>query len=135
MQFTGKLVNQTWEYSKKLNSRPNFGSPIVGLFIYQMLEIVARYHCMQFQGKCTILTQENGEKPHFGPKLDPNSGRQSYPPQKKIWLRQPLEIMGSYHHVQYQKKLMIQSSENSVTDGHKDRQTDGREWFHRPLSH
>ena len=57
------------------------------------------------------------------------------PPQKKIWLRQSLEIMGSYHHVQYQKKLMIQSSENSVTDGHKDRQTDGREWFHRPLSH
>ena len=27
----------------------------------------------------------------------------------KIWLRQSLDIMVSYHHVQYQKKLMIQS--------------------------
>ena len=28
--------------------------------------------------------------------------------------------MVSYHHVQYQKKLMIQSSENLVTDGQTD---------------
>ena len=34
----------------------------------------------------------------------------------KIWLRQSLDIMVSYHHVQYQKKLMIQSWENLVTD-------------------
>ena len=27
----------------------------------------------------------------------------------KIWLRQSLDIMVSYHHVQYQGKLMIQS--------------------------
>ena len=28
---------------------------------------------------------------------------------KKKWLRQSLKIMVSYHHVQYQKKLIIQS--------------------------
>ena len=27
----------------------------------------------------------------------------------KIWLRQSLDIMVSYYHVQYQKKLIIQS--------------------------
>ena len=32
--------------------------------------------------------------------------------------------MVSYHHVQHQKKLMIQSWENSVTDRRKDRRTD-----------
>ena len=43
-----------------------------------MLDIVAIYHCVRFQGKRMIQTQENGEKPHFrhdlGP-LGPNSGR------------------------------------------------------------
>ena len=43
-----------------------------------MLDIVASYHCMQLQGKLKIRTQENAEKPHFGPNLGPlgpNSGR------------------------------------------------------------
>ena len=34
-----------------------------------MLDIVASYHFMQFHGKLMIQTQENGEKPHFGPNL------------------------------------------------------------------
>ena len=34
-----------------------------------MFGIVASYHRMQFQGKLMIQTQENGEKPHFGPDL------------------------------------------------------------------
>ena len=41
----------------------------------------------------------------------------------KIWLHQSLDIMVSYHHVQYQKELMMQSWENFVTDGRTDRQT------------
>ena len=41
----------------------------------------------------------------------------------KIWLRQSLDLMLSYHHVQYQEKLMIQSWENLVTDGRTDRGT------------
>ena len=43
---------------------------------------------------------------------------------KKIWLRQSLN-MASYHHVQYQKKLiMIKSCENLVTDWWTERRTD-----------
>ena len=34
--------------------------------------------------------------------------------------------MATYHHVQYQKKLMIQSSENLVRDGLMDGQTEGQ---------
>ena len=37
--------------------------------------------------------------------------------------RQSLDIMVNYHHVQYQKKLMIQSWENLVTYGQTDRRT------------
>ena len=43
-----------------------------------MLDIVASYHCMEFHGKLTTQTQENGKKTNFGPDLDllgPNSGR------------------------------------------------------------
>ena len=84
-----------------------------------MLGIIASYHCMQFQGKLMIPTQENGKililaywawtqaKTYF----------------KKICLLQSLNIMVSYHHVQYQKKLMIQSWGNVVTDGWMEGQT------------
>ena len=43
-----------------------------------MLDIIATYHYVQFQGKLMIQIQENSEKPHFGPDLglmDPNLGR------------------------------------------------------------
>ena len=46
--------------------------------------------------------------PNFGP-FDPNSGHQNLFFPSKFWLRQSLDIMISYYHVQYQKKLMIQS--------------------------
>ena len=36
-----------------------------------MLEIVGSYHCLQFQEKRMIQTQENGKKPYFGPDLGP----------------------------------------------------------------
>ena len=39
------------------------GLPLLGL------DFVASYHSMQFQEKRTIKTQENGKKPHFGPKF------------------------------------------------------------------
>ena len=42
----------------------------------------------------------------------------------KIWVRQSLDVMVSYHHALYQKKLMIQSWENLVTDGRIDGQID-----------
>ena len=52
-----------------------------------MLDIVASYHYMQFQGKRMIQSQEIGIKPYFGHDLDelqPNF--EGY-------------IMVSYHHV------------------------------------
>ena len=51
----------------------------------------------------------------------------------KIWLRQSLDNMVIYRHVQYQEKLIIQSWENLVTDGRTGRLTDRRDWFHRTL--
>ena len=44
-----------------------------------MLDIVASYHCIQFQGKRMIQIQENGKIPHSGPNsgpLGPNSDGQ-----------------------------------------------------------
>ena len=77
------------------------------------------YHCMEFQGKPINKTWKNDKKPsfrtNFGP-FDTNSGRQKTF-FSKIWLFQSLYIMVSYHHVQYQKKLMIQSWQNLVTVG------------------
>ena len=46
-----------------------------------MLDIVIRYHHIQFQGKLKIQTQENGEKLHFELDLGllgPNWGRQIF---------------------------------------------------------
>ena len=86
----------------------------------------ASYHCMQIRGKLMKQTWENGKKPSFGTSwgpFDPNSGSQIYI-FWKIWLRQPLDVMVSYHHVQYQKNLMIQSWENLERDGRTDRQMD-----------
>ena len=45
-----------------------------------MLAIVSSYHRIQFQGRQTVYTQEDGKKPHFGSYLDllgPNSGCQA----------------------------------------------------------
>ena len=49
----------------------------------------------------------------------------------KIWLRHSLDVMVSYHHVQYQKKLMIRSWENLVTDRRTDRRTDKSDFIGR----
>ena len=70
-----------------------------------MLDIIASYHCMQFQGKQMKQTWENDSfSPNFGP-FGPNMAPQKVFP--KIWLRQSLDIQTSYHHVEYQEKLMI----------------------------
>ena len=51
-----------------------------------MLDIVASYHCMQYQGKQIIQTQKNGAKPHFEPDKSP-LGLNSCPKNifSKIW--------------------------------------------------
>ena len=74
------------------------------------------------------------EKPRFGPDLGtfgPNSGRQFF--FLKIWLRQSLDIMVSYHRIKYQKKTNDPILKNLLTEewmdggGRTHRRTDGRE--------
>ena len=102
-----------------------------------MLDIVASYHWMQFQGKLMNQTWENGKKPTiFGFDFGANLGHQNFV--SNIWFYQSLDIMVWYHHVQYPKKLMIQSWGNLVTDRWTDRQREGKmnrwtEWFRSTL--
>ena len=46
-------MNQTWENGKNPSFGPNLGPQffLCGSYLYQMLDIVESYHCMQFQGK------------------------------------------------------------------------------------
>ena len=66
MQFKRRQINQTWENAKKPNLGPNVGS--FGLqdffhefYLYEMLDIVASFHCMRSQGKPMTQAQENGK--------------------------------------------------------------------------
>ena len=136
IQFQVKLMNQTWENDNKPSFRPNFGpfGTNLGPKIFfkdltLMLDTAASYHCMQLEK----MAKKPCFRPDFGP-FGPNSSCQFFSP--KIWLCQSLNVMVSYHHVQYQKKLMIQSCKNLVMDRQTDRQTGigGQEWFHRKLS-
>ena len=61
-------MNLTEENGEKPNFGPNFG-PYPNFYLYQILDIVASYHCIQFQEKLLFQTQENGKKSHFGPDL------------------------------------------------------------------
>ena len=126
-------MNQTWENGQKPSFRTNFApyGPNLGLrnffpgFYLYMLDIVASYHCMQFQGKLKNQTWETGKKTLLLGLILAQIWATNFF-FSKIWLCQSLEIMVSYHHVQYQKKLMIQSWENLVMDGQTDRQTKKR---------
>ena len=87
---------------------PNLGPKnFVGKFyLYWMLEIVVTYNFMQFKRKLINQTWKNDKIPSFGPDLGPfvpNSGRENF--FSKIWLRQSQDIIVSYHHVQYQRKI------------------------------
>ena len=65
---------------------------------------------MQFQGKLMIQTEENDENLIFGLDLGLlglNLGHIFF--FSKNWLRQSLDVMVSYHHVQYQEHMIIQS--------------------------
>ena len=61
--------------------------------------MVASYHCMQFQGKIIMQTQENGKKPHFGPNLGPLGQIWADNFFSRIWLHQSLDITVGYYHV------------------------------------
>ena len=66
--------------AKKTSSGPEFGPQNLfhEFYLYYMLEIVASYHCLQFQEKLTSQNWKNGKKPsfrtdfgHFRPNLGP----------------------------------------------------------------
>ena len=119
MQFQGKLMNQTGKNGKTPSFEPYFGLfwPIFGprncfSWVLPLLDV---RHCCKLS--LYVIARKTNEPnlrkwqktsfgPNFGP-FGPNSCRQSFLP--KIWLCQSLDIIVSYHHVQYQKKLMIQS--------------------------
>ena len=67
--------------------------------------------------------QRNTFWPNLCP-LVPNSVDSSF--FSIFWLYKSIYIIISYHFVQYQENLMIQSWENLVTDGQTGRQTDGQ---------
>ena len=133
MEFTGKLMNQTWENGGKPYFGHDFGlsdkiwAPKI---FYKSFTSIRCWTCRKLSsfaisGKTYDPNSRKLRKPHFGPDLGPlgaNSGRQIL--FQKIWLHHSLDIMASYRHVQYQKKLMIQSKENLVTDGQTDWRTD-----------
>ena len=49
-----------------------------GFYLNQMLDIVASYHCIQFQRKLMNQTWENSQKHGFGPDFGPNLGGQIF---------------------------------------------------------
>ena len=103
--YKGKLRNQTWENSKKPSFRCDFGPNLVpqfffcGFYLYLMLEIVAKYHSMQFQGKLMNQTWENSWKTLALAVL-----AQIWSPNFfcKFYLHKMLDIVESYHCMQFQ---------------------------------
>ena len=94
-----------------------------------MLDIIANYHCMQFQGKLMVQTQENGEKPHFVSDLGPLDSKSDHHFSSFFFFSRNLAFSITRYHGQLSsctisEKIMIQSSETLVTGGQMNRRTD-----------
>ena len=101
--------------SKNLILSPILGPQrfFCGFSFYQTLDIVASYHCMQFQVTITNQTSEKWQKTKFRtrfwlvwPKFEPQNFFCGF------YLHQMSDIAASYHCMQFQRKLMIQNQEN-----------------------
>ena len=88
-----------------------------------MLDIVANYHCTQFQGKLMNQTQKMAKSLVLGPILAHLAQIQAAKYFFNILASSVTNVMVSCHLVKYQKKLAIQSWENLVTDGRTGRRT------------
>ena len=141
MQFKRKLVNQSWENSKK----PNFGPTVTRLIQIwtpkRFLEGFTSTRCWHYSKLSSyaisrktydrnLIKWQKRKKNSFwtwfrpvGPKFEPSIFF------SKIWLLKSLDIIVNYRHLQYQKKIMIQSWENLRKGGRSDK----RKWFHRSL--
>ena len=91
-----------------------------------MLNILTSYYYMHFKQQLMNQTWENGKNLILDTVLvcltqicHPKSSHQNC--FSKIWLRQTLDIMVSYHHIQYQKK-----NNDPILRKHTDGQTDDR---------
>ena len=100
-------------------------------FFCGFLPLLDVEHCCKLpsnaiSGKTYGPTQKNIKKTSFCAWFRPDGHKLRLPNFffSKIWLCQSLNFMVSYHHVQYQKKLMIQSWENLVTNGRTDMNMD-----------
>ena len=117
MKFQGKVMNQTWENDWNASFGPDFDPDLVLNIFLWVLPLLDVTHCCKLSlyaisRKLMNQIWENGKKSSFGTNFCPFGP----PISPKIWLRQSPDIMVSHDHVQYQKKLMIQSWENLVTD-------------------
>ena len=113
MQFQGTLINQTWENNRNSNFGPKFGPPNFFLWIFLLIDI--RHCCKLSFYAISRKTNDSNFRPYFGTFF--------------FFDNLTLSVtryhgMVSYHHVQHQKKIMIQFWENLVMDGRTDRRTD-----------
>ena len=144
MQYQGKLMIQTWENGENVILGPilaclaRIWAPDLFSWVLPLLDVRYRRKLSSsaISKKTYDAKSRKYQKTSFwawfrsvAPKFGPPNFFVS-----KIWLRQSLDMMVRYYHVQYQKNLMLKSWENLVTDGQTGRQTDEREWFHRTLS-
>ena len=101
---------------------PNLGPKFFfrRFYLYQMLDIVASYHCMQFEGKLKNQTWENGEKkPSFGSNFGPSRPNSLLQFSFFFFFKNLASSVFRYHNPVIQC-LIIQF-------------WDKREWFHRTL--
>ena len=129
-----------------------FGWGGEGGYLYQVLDIAASYHCMQYQRKRIIQTQDIGEKTHFEHNfgtLRPKSGRDKvfqhflshFIKRAKILLNwffffKNLALAVTWYHGQLSSCTISEKTNDSILRKFSDGRTDGRtdESFHRTLS-
>ena len=139
MQFKGNLLGKIWENDKKTNFWSDFGSFDLnvrpknlfrGFYFHQMLNIVASYHCMQFQKKLMIQTQENGKKNSFWASFRPLAPKFG---SRNFFLKNLASSITRYHGRLSSCKISEKTNDpilRKLSEG----RTDRREWFHRTLS-
>ena len=134
MQYQGKLMIQTWENGENVILGPilaclaRIWAPDLFSWVLPLLDVRYRRKLSSsaISKKTYDAKSRKYQKTSFwawfrsvAPKFGPPNFFVS-----KIWLRQSLDMMVRYYHVQYQKNLMLKSWENLVTDGRTGRRAD-----------
>ena len=82
-----------------------------------MLQVVASYHCMQFQGKLMNKLEKMAKNLILGPILAPSLGPQNFI--RGVYFYYMLDIVANYPCMQFQRKLLIQTQEKTCTISEK----------------